>query len=175
MFKIILILVVVLIAGVLIFAGTRPDTFRVERHIDIQASPEKIFPLVNDLHRFSSWSPYEHKDPAMKRTYSGAAEGVGSIYAWDGNKEVGQGSMEITGSSASSVVTIKLEFIRPFAAVNTAEFTLQPQGQSTRVTWAMFGPSPFISKLMCLFFNMDKMVGTDFESGLVKLKSIAES
>ncbi|MGQ0698323.1 MAG: SRPBCC family protein [Panacagrimonas sp.] len=175
MFKIVLIVVVVLIAAVLIFAATRPDTFHVERRIDIRAPPEKIFPLINDLHGFSTWSPYEHKDPAMKRSYSGAAEGVGAAYAWDGNKEVGQGSMEITGSSAPSKVTIKLDFLRPFEAHNTAEFTLQPQGETTQVTWALDGPCPFISKLMGVIFNMDKMIGTDFEAGLVKLKSVAEA
>ncbi|TDU32860.1 polyketide cyclase/dehydrase/lipid transport protein [Panacagrimonas perspica] len=175
MLKIILVVIVVAIAGVLAYAATRPDTFRVERSISIKAPPEKIFPLIDDLQAWTTWSPYEKKDPAMQRTFGSITQGRGATYAWNGNKEVGQGSMEITESTASSRVAMNLNFIAPFEAHNQVEFTLIPAGDSTTVTWALFGPSPFISKLMGLVFDMDKMVGTDFEAGLASLKGIAES
>lgn len=174
MLKTIGIIIVVALAAVFIVAATRPDSFRVERTARIQAPPEKIFPFINDLHRFAIWSPYENKDPAMKRTHSGAASGKGAQYAWDGNKEVGQGSMEIVESSPPHRLTMKLDFIRPFDAHNIVEFTLAPNGEATDVSWALHGPSPYISKLMGLFFSMDKMIGKDFEEGLAKLKAAAE-
>ena len=174
MFKIIVIVVVVLLAGVLVLASRKPDTFQIQRTTEIQAPPEKIFPLINDLHRFGTWSPYENKDPAMKRTLSGAASGQGSVYEWDGNSKVGKGRMEITGSSPSSKVTIKLDMLKPIEGHNVVEFTLEPRGGSTKVTWAMQGPMPFISKVMSVLINMDNMVGTDFEAGLANLKAVAE-
>jgi uncharacterized protein YndB with AHSA1/START domain len=178
MLKIIGIVVVVLlvgIAGVLAYAATKPNTFQVQRTTSINAPPDKIFPLLNDLHNFPSWSPYEKKDPAMKRTYTGAAAGKGSIYAWDGDKNVGAGSMEITDSSPPSVVTLKLDFVRPFEGHNVVTFTLAPPGAATTVTWAMDGPVPYFAKIIHVFFNMDRMVGDDFEIGLANLKQIAES
>ncbi len=174
MFKIITMLAVVLIVGILIFASTRPDTFSVLRAASIKAAPEKIFPLINELNRWSAWSPYEKKDPAMKRSFSGAVSGRGAVYVWEGNKDVGQGSMEIMDASPPSRVTIKLDFIKPFEAHNIVEFALQPQGDATDVTWSMHGPMPFISKLIGLFVDMDKMIGKDFEAGLASLKAIAE-
>lgn len=174
MIKAIAIVVVVLLAALLALAAAKPDTFRVERSTSIKAAPGKIFPLINDFRAWSAWSPYEKKDPAMKRTLGGAPGGKGAMYAWDGNKEIGQGSMEITDSSPPSRVTLKLVFVKPFAANNIVDFTLQPQGDSTQVTWAMRGPAPFISKVMQVLFNMDKMVGDDFEIGLANLKAIAE-
>lgn len=174
MIKTIAIVVVVALAALLAFAATRPDTLRVERRTSIKAPPEKIFPLIQDLHAWRAWSPYETKDPAMKRTYSGAASGPGATYAWEGNKEVGQGSMQITDTAAPSKLTLRLDFLEPFEAHNTVDFTLQPQGDATEVTWAMHGPCPFVSKLMGVFFDMDKMIGTDFEAGLAKLKTVAE-
>lgn len=174
MFKIIVITAVVLIAAVLIFAATRPDTFRVQRTADIKAPPEKIFALINDFQYWGSWSPYEKKDPTMKRTRSGAASGEGAVYEWEGNGEVGKGRMEITDTSPPSQVTIKLDFIKPFETHNVAEFTLQPMGDSTSVTWAVYGPNLYISKLMGLFFSMDNMIGKDFETGLADLKAVAE-
>lgn len=174
MFKIITMLAVVLIAGILIFASTRPDTFSVLRAASIKAAPEKIFPLINELNRWSAWSPYDKKDPAMKRSFSGAVSGKGAVYVWEGNKDVGQGSMEIMDASPPSRVTIKLDFIKPFEAHNIVEFALQPQGDATDVTWSMHGPMPFISKLIGLFVDMDKMIGKDFEAGLASLKAIAE-
>lgn len=175
MFKIIAIVFIVVIAGVLIFAATRPDTFRVERSIIIKVLPEKIFPLINDLHSMSTWSSYEKKDRAMKRDYSGPASGKGAVYVWDGNKQIGKGNIEIVESSPTSKVTMTLNMIKPFEAHNIVELTLQPQGGTTRVTWAMHGPSPYISKLLGLFFNMDRMIGKDFETGLANLKTLAET
>ena len=174
MFKIIAIVVVALIAAVLLFAATRPDTFRVERSTTIKAPPEKIFPLINDFHQWQAWSPWEKIDPAATATYSGAANGVGAVYEWNGNNEVGQGRMEIIESSPPAKVLLKIDFIKPFEGHNTIEFTLVPQSDTTTVTQAMYGSSPFISKVMCLFFSMDKMVGTKYEEGLATLKAIAE-
>jgi uncharacterized protein YndB with AHSA1/START domain len=167
-------LLAILIAVVVVLALTKPATFRVERTTSIKAPPEKIFPLINDFQSWSAWSPYEKKDPAMKRTFSGPPSGKGAIYEWDGDKNVGQGRMEITGSTPPSNVTLALDFVKPFEAHNTVTFTLTPQGDSTTVTWAMQGPAHFISKVMQVFINMDKMVGTDFEAGLANLKALAE-
>jgi len=174
MLKTILIVVVLLIAAVLIYAATLPDSFRVERSASIKASPEKIFPLIDDLHRMQTWSAWEKVDPGMKRAHSGSASGKGAVYEWDGNKEIGQGRMEITESSPSRV-TVRMDFIKPFAAQNTVEFTLKAEGDSTRVTQAIFGPSPYISKLFGLFCSMDKIIGGKFEESLAALKTAAES
>jgi uncharacterized protein YndB with AHSA1/START domain len=167
-------IVVVLIVAILIYAATMPDTFRVQRSASIKAPPEKIFPLINDLHGWGSWSPWEKKDPEMKRTYRGAAQGKGAVYEWDGNNQVGKGRMEITEASPPSRVAIKLDFIKPFEAHNMAEFTLDAQGDSTKVTWAMHGPNSYIAKAMHIFFSMDSMVGEDFETGLANLKAVTE-
>ncbi|RJF96541.1 polyketide cyclase [Noviherbaspirillum cavernae] len=166
--------IVGIVVIVLALAATRPDTFRVQRTTSIQATPEKIFPHINDLRRFSVWSPYDKKDPAMQRTYSGAASGKGAAYAWEGNGEVGKGRMEIAESAAPAKVTIKLDFIKPFEAHNMVDFTLIPQGDATEVTWSMQGPAPYLARIMHLFFDMDKMVGKDFEVGLADLKVLAE-
>ncbi|MGQ0810689.1 MAG: SRPBCC family protein [Nitrospiraceae bacterium] len=174
MFKIIAIVVVVLIAALLIYAATKPDTFRVQRATTIKAPPEKIFPLINDFHSWGAWSPYEKLDPAMKRTYSGAAHGKGAVYEWESNGKAGKGRMEIAEASPPSKVTINLDFMKPFEAHNTAEFTLEPKGDSTNVTWAMYGPSPYMAKVIHIFFSMDSMVGKDFETGLANLKTVAE-
>src|SRR6266481_5455144 len=177
MFEIIAIIAVVLaiaIAILLILAATKPDTFTVRRATTVKAPPERIFPLINDFHQWGTWSPYETKDPAMKRSYSGAASGKGAVYGWEGNKNVGSGRMEILDSSAPSKIVIKLDFFTPFEAHNTAEFTMLPQGDATLVTWLMYGPAPFMSKLMQVFVNMDNMIGKDFETGLANLKRIAE-
>lgn len=170
----IIIVLILVVGAVLGYAATRPGTFRVQRATTIKAAPEKIFPHINDLHAWTSWSPYENKDPVMKRSFSGPAQGVGAAYDWEGNKEVGTGHMEILDASPSSRVEIQLDFLKPFEAHNFVEFTLEPQGDATQVTWAMRGPSPYLAKLMGLFFSMDKMVGGDFEAGLAKLKAVAE-
>ena len=163
-----------LIGLLLIYAATLPDNFRVERKTTIKAPPEKIFALINDFHQWEAWSPWEKIDPAIKRTYSGAASGKGAAYAWAGNKDVGQGRMEIAETTPASKVLIKIDFTAPMEAHNLIEFTLAPQGDSTVVTYAMHGPSPYVAKLMHLVFSMDKMVGSKFEEGLGNLKGLAE-
>ena len=175
MFKMIAIVVVVLIAAILVYAATKPDEFRVQRATSVKAPAEKIFALIDDFHRWDSWSPWEKMDPAMKRTYSGAANGKGAVYAWQGNSKVGEGRMEIADTSPPSKVTIKLDFIKPIEGHNTAEFTLEPRGDSTNVTWSMYGPSPYIAKIMGIFVSMDKMIGKEFETGLANLKTVAET
>ncbi len=174
MFKTIAIVVVVVIAGILIFAATRPDTFRVQRATSIKAPPEKIFALIHDFHSWGSWSPYEKLDPTMKRTYSGPANGKGTVYEWDGNRNVGKGRVEIMDSSPPSKVTITLDMVKPFEAHNTVEFTLEANGDSTNVTWAMDGRTPYVAKVVHILFSMDSMVGGQFEEGLANLKTIAE-
>src|SRR3954462_1535863 len=162
------------VAIILILAATKPNTFSVRRATTVKAPPDRIFPLINDFHQWGTWSPYENKDPAMKRSYSGAASGEGAVYAWEGNKNVGSGRMEILDSSAPSKTVIKLDFFAPFEAHNTAEFTMLPQGDATNVTWLMHGPLPFMGKIMHVFINMDRMVGKDFEIGLANLKRLTE-
>jgi len=174
MIESIVITVVVLFAALLIYAATRPDTFRVERSISIKALPEKIFPLINDFREWEPWSPWEKIDPAVKRSYSGAVNGESAIYEWSGNKNLGQGRMKIIESSPAAKVIIKIDFIKPFEAHNTIEFTLVTLGDATIVTQAMYGPCPYISKLMGIFFSMDKMVGRKYEEGLENLKALSE-
>ena len=171
---VIVVVVLVVIAGVLIYASTRPDSFRVQRSASIKAPPQKIFPLIDDLKAWAGWSPYEKKDPAMKRSFGPITAVKGATYEWAGDKNVGQGRMEILEAQPSSKVLIKLDFIKPFEAHNMAEFTLEPKGDTTQVTWAIFGPSAYITKVMGLFFNMDTMIGKDFEAGLADLKAAAE-
>ena len=177
MFDIIAIIAVglaIAIAVVLIVAARKPATFSVARTIDVKAPPEKIFALINDFHQWVSWSPYENKDPAMKRSYSGAESGTGAIYGWEGNSNVGAGRMEILDASVPSKILIKLDFFKPFEGHNTAEFTMLPQDDATHLSWVMRGPAPFISKLMQVFMNLDHMVGKDFEIGLANLKKLTE-
>jgi Polyketide cyclase / dehydrase and lipid transport len=174
---VVLIIVGVIVLGIvvlLVYAATQPSAFRVQRSASIQAPPERIFPLINDFRSWAAWSPWEKLDPNLKRTFSGPASGVGSTYEWEGNKKVGQGRMEITESAPSSKISIKLDFIKPFEAHNTADFTLAPNGSSTDITWAMLGQKPFLFKVMSVFMNMDKMIGKDFEAGLANLKAQTE-
>ena len=164
---------VVVIAGVLIYAATKPDSFRVQRTVLINVQPDKVFPLIADLKAWPTWSPYEKKDPAMKRTFGAVTAGKGATYAWEGNKDVGQGSMEIVESGPRKVL-IKLDFLKPFEARNMGEFLMDPKGDGTSVTWAIYGPSPYISKVIGTFMDMDDMIGRDFEKGLADLKAAAE-
>lgn len=164
--------VAVLLAAFLILAATKPDTFRVQRSTLIQAPPGKVHALIDDFDRWQSWSPWEKKDPAMKRVRSGPKNGVGAIYAWE-SKEVGSGRMEIIESSPAAV-RIKLDFVAPLEANNIAEFVLTPEGEATRVTWTMRGPNSYVGKLVQTVLDMDQMVGRDFEAGLASLKSLTE-
>lgn len=173
MFKTLLLVVVALVVAVLVYAATLPASFRVERSRVINASPETVFGHINRLPAWRDWSPWEHKDPAMQRTLTGPESGVGAAYAWKGNKDVGEGRMEIIESDSSSRIRIKLDFISPFEAHNQVEFTLTPSGGGTQVIWAMSGPSPFISRLMGIFMDMDAMIGKDFEAGLASLDTLS--
>lgn len=170
----ILIGVAVLLAALLGYAATKPNTFRIQRAASINAAPDRIFEEINDFHRWMDWSPWEKLDPALQRTFSGPQAGVGTIYEWEGNKKVGKGRMEILESSAPNRIVIKLDFIKPFEAHNTTEFTLQPNGNATNVNWAMLGQQPFMFKVMTVFMNLDKMIGKDFEAGLANLKGLVE-
>ena len=167
------VVVVVAIAGILLYAATKPDSFRVQRVVLINAPSDKVFPLINDIKAWTAWSPYEKKDPAMKRTYGAVTAGKGATYAWEGDKNVGQGSMEMVESGPRKIV-IKLDFLKPFEAHNMGEFLLEPKGDSTSVTWATYGPSPYISKVIGTFINIDDMIGRDFEKGLADLKAAVE-
>ena len=176
----IVIAIVITLAGVIaifaipILAATKPDTFRIERSTTINAPAEKIFAVLSDFHQWTGWSPWEHKDPALKRNFSGAERGKGAIYGWEGDKNVGTGRMEILEANAPSKLVIKLDFFKPFEAHNTAEFTMLPQGNATNVHWVMHGPAPFMSKVMGVFMSFDKLVGKDFEAGLANLKQLTE-
>ena len=174
MLKVIALGAAVLVGGVLVAAALQPDSFRVQRSASIQAAPERIFPLINDLRRFNSWNPFDKKDPNLKGSYSGAASGAGAAYAYEGNREVGRGRIEIIDSLPASEVRMKLDILEPMEGHNVVEFTLKPDGDGTRVTWAIQGPMPYISKLFSLFCNMDAMIGREFESGLAGLKTIVE-
>jgi len=179
MFEIIAIIAVTLavaIAIVVILAATKPDTFSVRRTAVVKAPAETIFPLINNFHQWTNWSPWENKDPAMRRTHGGAESGKGAVYAWDGNRNVGSGRMEILDALPPSKIVIKLDFFKPFEGHNTAEFTLVPErdASATNITWVMHGPSSFMSKVMQVFMNLDKMIGKDFEAGLANLKRLAE-
>ena len=168
----ILAIVVLVLAAILIYAAAKPDSFGVQRATAINAPAEKIFPLINDLHAHTSWSPFE-KDPNMKRTHSGAPQGKGAVYEWDGDRKVGSGRLAIADSTPSNITMI-LDMFKPFKAHNTVNFLLEPQGSGTRVTWAMRGQQPYMAKLMSTFIDCDKMVGGQFEEGLAKLKALAE-
>lgn len=159
---------------IVIIAG-QPDEFKVVRTANIAALPEKVFALVNNLHKWEDWSPWAKLDPNAKNTFAGPDVGVGAAMSWSGNNKIGEGKMTITESAASTLIRFRLEFLRPFKATNTAEFAFTPQGNQTLVTWSMTGTSNFMSKGFSLIINCDKMVGKDFEKGLASLKSVVES
>jgi uncharacterized protein YndB with AHSA1/START domain len=168
------IILAVAIAAILILASTKPDTFSIERSAVINAPAERIFSVLNDFHQWGGWSPWENKDPDMKRTYGGPEFAPMRGHGWEGDKNVGTGRMEILEANTPSKLVIKLDFFKPFEAHNTAEFTMLPQGNATNVHWVMHGPATFMSKVMTVFVNFDKMVGKDFEQGLANLKTLTE-
>jgi uncharacterized protein YndB with AHSA1/START domain len=169
-------LLAIAIVIVLILASIKPATFSIRRSAVMKAPAETIFPLVDNFHQWAKWSPWENKDPAMKRTYGGAESGKGAVYAWDGNKNVGSGRMEVLEASSPSKIVIKLDFFKPFEGHNTAEFNFVPErdASATNVIWVMQGPSSFMSKVMQVFMDLDKMIGRDFEAGLANLKTLTE-
>jgi hypothetical protein len=173
MIKTIAIVAVAALGVLLIFAATRPDTFRVQRSASIKAPAEKLHPLINDMRVFNTWNPYNLKDPNIRGEYRGPQAGPGATYLFEGNKDVGKGSISIV-ETAPAKVTMKLDMLEPFEGHNVVEFILAPQGDATEVTWAMHGPSPFMAKLVGVFMNMDRMIGRDFEAGLANLKARAE-
>jgi len=174
MLKKILIGIAAIVGIFLIIVALQPAQYRVVRTATIPAAPAAVFDQVNDLHKWDAWSPWAKLDPAVKNTFEGPQAGTGAVFAWVGNSQVGEGRMTITDSRANELVRLKLEFIKPFASVATTEFTFKPEGNQTSVTWSMAGDKNFISKAFCLFMNMDKTVGGDFEKGLASLKSVAQ-
>lgn len=161
-------------AALVLVVARRPGTFHVERSIQIDAPPESVFQHVESFHSWSEWSPYEHLDPNLKRRFSGPTKGVGASYGWVGNAKAGEGEMRIVSSTPARELKIRLEFTKPFAAVNEATFTFQPVGGGTKVTWAMDGTNNFVAKLFQLVVSMDKLVGAAFETGLASLKTLSE-
>jgi len=171
------ILVAVVIIGIvlLVLIAGRPDEFVVQRSTPIAASPEKIFPHVNELKKWDAWSPWAKIDPNCKMTYIGPPAGVDASYSWAGNNKVGEGRLTVTESLPSNLIRLRLEFLKPFKATNPAEFKFTPEGGQTFVTWSMSGKNNFFFKVFGLFMDCDTMVGKDFEKGLASLKSIAET
>jgi uncharacterized protein YndB with AHSA1/START domain len=170
----IIVAIVVLCVGVVAVAATRPDTFRVERSASIKAPPEKIYAVINDFRQWPSWSPWQKLDPQMKVVNSGPPTGKGAVSEWSGNSKVGAGRTEITEAVPSSRITMKLDMVSPMEGQSIVEYTLEPKGDATNVTWAMHGPQPLIGKVMSLFIDCDKMVGQSFEEGLANLKALTE-
>jgi uncharacterized protein YndB with AHSA1/START domain len=175
MFLKILIGVAIVLVVLAIIIQLQPAAFRIERSTTIAAPPQAVFEQVNDFHAWGGWSPWEKMDPQLKRTYEGPTSGTGAVYSWAGNSKVGEGRMTIQKSEQPSLISIKLEFLKPFAATNTATFTFTPVAGGTKVVWAMEGEKNFPCKAFGLFMNMDKMCGDDFERGLAAMKTLAES
>jgi uncharacterized protein YndB with AHSA1/START domain len=173
--KKILIALAVIVVVFIVIVALQPSDFRVARSATISAPPPAVFAQVNDFHKWEAWNPWGKIDPAMKQTYEGAPAGPGAIYTWSGNNEVGEGRMTITDSRPSELIRVKLEFFKPFAATNTAEFAFKPEGNQTLVTWSMFGEKNFMAKAVHLVMNMDKMIGGQFEKGLADMKSAVEA
>lgn len=171
----ILIIIAVIVAVLVAFIATRPAEFRISRSGDISAPPAAVFPHVNDLGKWEAWSPWARLDPNAKSTFEGPAAGVGAVFGWAGNKDVGEGRMTILESRPDELVRIKLEFFKPFKATNTAEFTFKLEDGRTVVTWSMFGANNFMAKAINLVINCDRMVGVQFEKGLANLRAVAET
>lgn len=174
MTQVLALLAAIALVGFIAYVATRPGELRVTREALIAAPPEILFGHLENLRRWQAWSPWEKKDPAMKRTFEGPESGPGAAYGWEGSKDVGSGRMEVKQATPGSRLVIALHFLKPFEARNTVEFTLEPKGGATRVVWVMYGPANFMSKLMGVFMNMDRMIGKDFEDGLANLKALCE-
>jgi len=171
---IVLIVVAAAVVVFLLVAAMRPAEFFVARSAAIAAAVPDVFAQVNDLRNWNAWSPWAKLDPAAVATFDGPPAGTGAAFAWDGNNKIGEGRMTITNSRANELVRFRLEFMRPFKATNTAEFTFRPEGNRTVVTWTMSGTNNFIAKAMSLFINCDKMVGKQFEQGLANMRTLVE-
>ena len=167
-----------LLGIVVVFAvivAVQPGEYRIVRSASVSAPPAVVFAQVNDFHNWEAWSTWAKLDPTMKQSYEGAPAGTGAIYSWVGNNKVGEGRMTLTESRPSELIRIKLDFIKPFASTADTEITFKPVDSQTTVTWTMTGHKNFVSKGFCLFMNMDKMVGGDFEKCLAALKSVSEA
>jgi uncharacterized protein YndB with AHSA1/START domain len=175
MWRKILVGLVVVLAVLVVVIVLQPSEFRVERTVTVAAPAPAVFAQVNDFHHWEAWNPWAKIDPAMKQTYEGAPAGVGAVYSWAGNNEVGEGRMTITESRPSELIRIRLDFLKPFSATSIGEFTFRPVGDQTAVTWRMIGTNNFVAKAVHLFMNMDRMIGGQFEIGLAQLKAIAEA
>ena len=175
MFKKVLLVLAVVVAGFVSVVATRPSTYRVERSITIAAPVEIPFGSVNDFHKWHFWSPWDALDPKMQKTFDGPFAGPGAIYSWSGNDQVGKGKMTILDSKPYESIQIQLEFIEPWASKNTTHFTFQPAAEGVTVRWAMEGNNDFMGKAFSLFMDMDGMIGKDFEKGLATMKSLAET
>jgi uncharacterized protein YndB with AHSA1/START domain len=175
MTKKVLIGLALVLAAFAVVVAMQPADMHVARSMTIDAPSDAVFAQVNDFRNWQAWSPWEKLDPNLQRTYSGAESGKGAVYHWSGNAEVGEGQMTIEESRPNELIHIRLEFLKPFAATNAAEFTFAPQGDGTEVTWTMTGEKNFVCKGMCLFMDMDAMIGADFEKGLAQLKDVAET
>jgi len=171
----ILIALAVVVAGLVVVIALQPADFRVSRSATIAAPAPVVFAQVNDFHNWTAWSPWAKLDPAMKQTYEGAAAGPGAVYAWVGNREVGEGRMTIVESRPSDLIRVKLHFVKPFAGTSVAEFTFRPEGDRTAVTWTMTGEKNFVAKAIHLVMNMDRMIGDQFDRGLAAMKTVAEA
>ena len=170
-----LIALALIVAALLVLIARQPDSFRVERSISVAAPPEVVFAQVNDFRHWQRWSPWAKRDPLMQTRYEGPSAGVGAVYRWAGNQEVGEGSTTIVESRPGESIRIQLVFLKPFQAHNDVLFSFTPEGEGTRVSWSMSGRKDFLTKAMHLLMDMDKMVGGDFEQGLAQLKAVAEA
>jgi len=170
----ILIVLAVIVVVFVVIVAMRPSEFHVERSAAMSAPSPAVFAWVNDLHKWQEFSPWAKMDPAAKTTFSGPSDGVGAVFEWAGNKQVGEGRMTIVESRPNELIRFRLDFLKPFAATNTAEFTFRPDSDQTVVTWSMSGKSNFMFKAMGLFMNCEKMVGGQFEQGLATLKALVE-
>lgn len=175
MIKKILLLLLLLVVGVLVFALFRPDTMRVTRSATVGAPPAAVFAVVNDFRRWNEWSPWAGLDPEMKTTLEGPPTGVGAIYTWSGNSQVGEGRISLVESVPDQRVAMKLVFVRPFPGESDVQFSFVPEGEGTTVTWSMQAPQNYLGKLMGVFMDCEKMCGDGFLEGLANLKRIVES
>jgi len=171
----ILIGLVVIVITFLIVVAMQPNTFRVERSTTLAAPVGAVFAQVNDLRCWQSWSPWAKLDPAAKNTFEGPPAGTGAVFAWSGTNQIGEGRMTITDSRPNELVRFQLDFVKPFAGTNIAEFTFKPEGEKTVVTWSMTGKQTFLFKAMGLIMNCDKMLGGFFEQGLAQLETAAKA
>lgn len=174
MWKIILLILAVLIAGFIGVVAMQPSDFEVSRSAVIEAPPEKVFPLVNDFHESDKWSPWADLDPNATYEFSGPDSGVGAKHSWSGNKDVGVGSQEIVESEPNKRIKLLLKFEKPMEAESDVVYTFEPEGEGTRVTWTMSGENNFLGKAMSLFMDCDDMVGSQFEKGLANLNDVAK-